>query len=199
MLSLNSITLFAQWDKTWKEVKNSDGITVHTRSVNGSRSKEFIVKAIVSSKLSNVMDLILDFKSYPSWSYNYSACDLLKKNSKTEYLYTATIKAPWPVADRDLAVQLNVIQSEEKTVLTLQGVPSVIPTEKGKVRITKFNGEWTLKPLNENSTEVVCQLHAEPAGNIPEWLANMMISEAPYKTLLGMKKKLAITPQVAAN
>jgi Polyketide cyclase / dehydrase and lipid transport len=184
-------TLYATDDLGWKETKNQNGITVLTRSIAGSGFKEFKAKVEVKATQQEVIDLILNFDSYPNWMYNYTTCNLLKKNSASEYLYYAVVSAPFPVSSRDAIINCNVTNASDKTVITLSAAPTFLPLKNGKVRMSKFSGEWEVKPLKDGLVEIVCQLHVEPGGSVPKWLSNMFVSDGPYTTFLNMKNMLA--------
>lgn len=53
----------------------------------------------------------------------------------------------------------------------------------GLIRVTQLKGQWILVPKGDQLTEVTYQLEAEPAGDIPSWLANQFVIDAPMVSL----------------
>ncbi|MNF14250.1 hypothetical protein D3C80_2163940 [compost metagenome] len=51
------------------------------------------------------------------------------------------------------------------------------------IRVRRLQGEWIMRPLGERETEVTYQLQADPAGDVPGWLANRFVVDAPMVTL----------------
>jgi len=54
---------------------------------------------------------------------------------------------------------------------------------QGLIRVRRLQGEWIMRPLGERETEVTYQLQADPAGDVPGWLANRFVVDAPMVTL----------------
>ena len=42
-------------------------------------------------------------------------------------------------------------------------------------------------PKGDNLTEVTYQVHTEPGGSVPSWLANSFVVDAPFNTLSGLR------------
>lgn len=53
----------------------------------------------------------------------------------------------------------------------------------GQIRVTRLQGVWTMIPKGERETEVSYEMQADPAGEIPAWLANRFVIDAPMITL----------------
>ena len=58
------------------------------------------------------------------------------------------------------------------------------------MRIPYLSGYWLLEKQGANRTKVTYQVHADPGGSIPHWLANATAVNNPYETLKNMKKQL---------
>ena len=74
--------------------------------------------------------------------------------------------------------------------LLYSGVPIMmnIPEEKGFVRVAQVEGYWKFVPKGDNLTEVTYQVHTEPGGSVPSWLANKFVVDAPFNTLKALKE-----------
>jgi len=70
----------------------------------------------------------------------------------------------------------------------LEGVPTYKPEAKGYVRVAQVEGFWKLVPKGDNQTEVTYQVHTEPGGSVPSWLANKFVVDAPFNTLKALKE-----------
>ncbi len=49
------------------------------------------------------------------------------------------------------------------------------PEQHHRVRVTKFEGFWKLKPTGNGKVEIVLQMHVEPGGKIPSWISNLAV------------------------
>jgi hypothetical protein len=62
-----------------------------------------------------------------------------------------------------------------------------LPLQQGFVRVSRVKGFWQLKPY-EGGVEVVYQVHSDPGGSVPAWLANSFVVDAPFNTLINLRK-----------
>jgi hypothetical protein len=54
--------------------------------------------------------------------------------------------------------------------------------------VAEVKGFWKLVPKGD-ATEVTYQVHTEPGGSVPSWLANKFVVEAPFNTLKHLKAR----------
>lgn len=187
------VSLLAQageWQLEKDDAKT--GIKVYTRVVEGSPLKEFKGVAKVDSSLMGIVALIDDRQVGPEWIQDNKLLETVEKPSATEVVSYMVTAAPWPVKDRDATVYSKMTQDlESKEIhIALQAVTDKRPEVKGRVRITELKGFWHLKPIDANSTVVTYQVHANPAGSLPEWLINSLVVNMPYHTLKNMQTKV---------
>ncbi|MGH8352275.1 MAG: START domain-containing protein, partial [Pseudomonas sp.] len=50
-------------------------------------------------------------------------------------------------------------------------------------------GLWKLVPMGGGEVEVTYQVHSEPGGSVPSWLANSFVVDAPYNTLAALRAR----------
>lgn len=53
-----------------------------------------------------------------------------------------------------------------------------------------LKGFWRFIPEKEGRIKVIYQIHADPGGDIPSWLANAVAVDSPFNTLKNMLKML---------
>jgi len=93
------------------------------------------------------------------------------------------------VTDRDSYLHITTTKAADGTLTRkLEGVPTYKPEEKGYVRVAQVDGFWKLVPKGDNLTEVTYQVHTEPGGSVPSWLANKFVVDAPFNTLKALKQ-----------
>ena len=71
----------------------------------------------------------------------------------------------------------------------LEGGPAYLPEAAGYVRVAEVSGFWKLEPKGVGEVEVTYQLHTEPGGSVPSWLANSFVVDAPFNTLKAMRER----------
>ncbi len=86
----------------WKLRRETAGVKIYTRNVEGSPFEEFKgVVTIPNTTLTSVLDVIMDVQHYPVNFPNCGSAQVLVQKSKYDDIHYITIKAPWPVTDRD--------------------------------------------------------------------------------------------------
>ena len=175
----------------WKLRKEAAGVTVYTRNVEGSPYDEFKgVVTIPNTSLTRVLDIIMDVKNYPNNFPNCGSAQVLVQKSKYNDIHYLTIKAPWPVADRDAIYEATTTFSQDGKRAQVKLVPrgDYLQEKKNLIRVHNGSGFWNLEEISPNTVQVVYQFHADPAGEIPAWVANSVIVSNPLKTLENLKK-----------
>jgi hypothetical protein len=100
--------------------------------------------------------------------------------------------SPWPVSDRDLCVEA-VITDDPETGIRLfnaKSVPEAMPEEEDLVRIVHYWQKWIIQPRENGKLLLTVEGYADPAGDVPAWLANMVITDTPLNMLKAIRENL---------
>ena len=173
----------------WQLRKSEDGIDVYTRSVEGSELQEFRAEMVLATRLQSLVALVEDSSAAPRWIYQCRALELIEQNSPTDKLFYMVTDAPWPVSDRDSVFRSLLIQDETSGAITIEmeANADAFPAVEEFLRIRQMHGFWQFIPQDDGMVEVIYQVHAEPGGGIPAWLANRVVVDNPYETLRNMR------------
>ncbi len=176
----------------WSFEKEEDNIKIYTKEIKNSSFKAFKGITVVKSNLHQLLAIFADANNYTNWFHDcINAHSIEKTGDKTGYTYME-VELPWPLENRDIITKFVVNQNiKTKTVLiNLTAAGKKLKKKDGLVRVYSLNGFWEFKPLNSGKIEITYQLHFEPRGTIPAWLANSSVIDAPYNTLKNMKLQL---------
>lgn len=172
----------------WQTAKQADGITVSLSSVPGSEYKAYRGVVVINASVAKIRALQEDVAAACGWIHECKLQKLLKTEGDQAWTYTQ-FDTPWPVTPRDSVLHVtNTIGTDGTVTRKLEGVPQYIPEEKGFVRVTQVEGYWKLVPKGPNSTEVTYQVHTEPGGSVPSFVANKFVVDAPFNTLKALKE-----------
>ena len=178
--------------ETWHLKKFEKGISVYTRQIENSRLIELKSDFQIKTSLSSIVALLNDFESYPQWVYRCEKSYVAKKISDMEFIQYQSVKAPWPVDNRDILIYKKLSQDPITKVITQKAyaMPEFIPKVAKHVRVLLFKAQWTITPLQNGLVNVEYQLLVDPGGSIPAWLVNLAVVDGPYDTELNMKEWL---------
>ncbi|MDF3132403.1 START domain-containing protein [Pseudomonas extremaustralis] len=173
----------------WQVAKDEDGIKVSLSEIAGSKYKAYRGVTLIKAPIAKIQALQEDAVGACSWIHECKSQKLLKAQGDKSWTYTQ-FKAPFPVTDRDSILEITTSKAADGTVTrTLLEVPTYQPEVKGYVRVAQVNGFWKLVPKGDNQTEVTYQVHTEPGGSVPSWLANKFVVDAPFNTLKALKER----------
>ncbi|HZX57759.1 MAG TPA: START domain-containing protein [Mucilaginibacter sp.] len=179
----------AQTNDTWTLKQSNDGIKIYTANVPDSKIKALKVECELNATLSQIVAAVMDIKHSKSWVYRTASAYVIKQASPSDLYYYTLVKMPWPVTNRDYIAHLKATQNAETKVVTIE-VPCVtgmMPQKKKAVRVTHSTAQWLLTPEGAGRVKIVYTLHTDPGGDIPAWLTNMFITQAPSQTFTKLK------------
>lgn len=177
----------------WSFVKEEEGISIYHRIEPGTSLKAYKGVTVLSEKLEDVSDLLVDFEAYNQWVDDISGMKTLKKTGDTLFVYFLEYDLPWPVTNRDLIAEASIRDNEDHTVRTIYSrcLYDFLPENDGVVRIKNFWQRWTLIRKGGNQTELILEGFTDPAGSIPDWIYNMVILRTPYDVISGVREELS--------
>lgn len=177
-------------ERQWQLEREEDGVSVYLADVPGSKYKAYRGVVTINADLAAVQAAQEDVAGSCSWIFSCQQQRLLVTEGNVSELYTR-FEMPWPVKARDSVIQVTTRTDADGGVTRLlKAVPQRLPEEKDFVRVQRVDGEWHLKPLDQGRVEVTYEVHTEPGGSVPSWLANSFVVDAPLQTLQGLRAKV---------
>ena len=179
--------VFAQ---DWELAKEKDGIKVYTRQVEGSKHKAFKGETEFRADFESVSSLIEDVKKFDVWDDDITEIRVLGQEKGKMLKYYVAYDVPWPLADRDLCVEAS-IRTDPVTGskhIDARSIPEAMPQGDGLVRIINYWQKWTIQPDGNGMIHLTVEGFADPAGDIPAWVANLAITKSPMNMLRAIRE-----------
>ncbi|HEX8542875.1 MAG TPA: START domain-containing protein [Pseudomonas sp.] len=173
----------------WQVAKDEGGIKVSLTDVAGSKYKAYRGETVINASIAKLRGLQEDVAGACAWVHECKSQKLLKHEGNKAWTYTQ-FNTPWPVTPRDSVLEVTTEQGADGSLTRkLEGQPKYIPEEQGFVRVAQVEGFWKFLPLGADRTQVTYQVHTEPGGSVPSWLANKFVVDAPFNTLKALKDR----------
>jgi len=173
----------------WQVAKDEGGIKVSLTDVAGSKYKAYRGETVINASIAKLRGLQEDVAGACAWVHECKSQKLLKHEGNKAWTYTQ-FNTPWPVTPRDSVLEVTTEQGADGSLIRkLEGQPKYIPEEQGFVRVAQVEGFWKFLPLGADRTQVTYQVHTEPGGSVPSWLANKFVVDAPFNTLKALKDR----------
>jgi hypothetical protein len=174
----------------WRLVKDQAGIQVFLSSVPGSKYQAYRGVVRLKTDVPTLLALQEDVSGSCAWIYACREQRLLKHEGAQSWVYSR-FNMPWPVIPRDAVLRVTTRQGADGRVTRiLNGVADYLPVQKGFVRVSKAAGYWAFIPKAAGEVEVIYQMHSEPGGRVPSWLAGSFVVDAPYHTLEALRRRV---------
>lgn len=177
----------------WVLSKSKNQISIYLRTVDYSSYKEFKGEMIVKSCPENIITFLTHIESFEEWLPDCKESKKLTQISNTEQINYVLTEVPWPYEDRDITYLFKVMEKNSNTgkvIIQIENRPEFIPFRNNTVRIPRSAGIWTFTPINKDYTKVEYQMHIEPGGFVPAWLANLKIVDTPYTFLYNLREQI---------
>ncbi len=167
----------------WRLDENADGIKVYTRSVEGSRYREFKGVVHLHTSLASAVGVLDNPDSCAEWLHLCERSRVLEKRSWAERFIYQVSDMPFPASHRDAIFKATIYQEPNDDIhIELSSRPDFIP-ETRYVRIHESRGEYLLQKVDEDTIRLTWTMHIDPAGSLPAFLVNRLLTDIPFKSL----------------
>ncbi len=176
----------------WEFAREKDGITISTRPEAGSHYKAFKGEVELHASIDLISRMLEDVEQFDVWDEDISEIRVLEHDPGKSLRYYVVYDLPWPFTDRDLCVEA-VFSSEPASlarILQSRSVPEAVPLNEDHVRIVNYWQKWIIQPLEGGLVRLTVEGFADPAGDIPAWIANMAITDTPLNMLGSIREEV---------
>lgn len=179
--------------ESWHLRLDEDNIVVESRVPDDKDYQEFRATVEINAPVLSAIALLKDNDACSQWLFRCAESRLIEEISHSERLFYQRTKLPFPARDRD-AIFHAVIEFDETGAATVMmtSQPEAEP-ETGYVRIEDAYGSYRLVPTSDTTSRVTWQQYVDPAGALPRWLVNSMLTDLPYRSLL-VFRELVLEP-----
>lgn len=181
---------------SWNPIKETENIAIFSKS----SENEFIIRAemLLDTTIFPALSLLNEIDLLPSWIQVVKSVEIIKTISPFRRLLKYKFNLPWPVSNRDLALNAFglTIPENNSIMIILRSVPDkflgcdIPPPDGGDVRITMKTGVLNFMKRSETQTQVSFLSHADPhVSLIPESLLNWGAKTGVYFFIKSMQDK----------
>jgi len=199
-------TVWAGQVGEWKKVCESEGITGWSRANSLSSVDEIRAEGIIHAPVPVIEAILRDTPAQKKYMFmGKDAFNVepggLKSTKDTYYTYFRQ-GMPWPLHDRYGVNLLEFMYDNNSGAVYAKahGVATdFTPPDKNMIRVPVGFCMWALMPLNSNATKVTYQLLADPAGNLPSAVVNVLLKNLGVTTLKNIRKLAGKEPYALAR
>ncbi len=171
----------------WELKKDSNGIKVYTRHVEGSPVLEFKSIMTLDEPQEKVVSFYEKVDRYTEWFHQCAQARVLEEKPNGNRLIYYVSDLPWPASDRDIAYERSKKTVGDDVIVNLTALPDAYPRQKDLVRVPYLKTEWHFKKTADNKTEVSFQQHCSSGGSLPAALINKLSVNIPFHTFQNLR------------
>jgi hypothetical protein len=182
----------AEWELEQRETDTRFGFELYQRDVGGSGYDRYRVEAIVEGPIERVIQAVQACRVDDRYLAPGLTRRILVEDEEGLIAYIQMQIAL--VKDRDVVLRSRWGYDEKSGVYRDEWMTAndqVLPEQKGFVRMKKSEGFWELAAAGENRTRVVYEMHAEPGGYVPAWIANRAFGSQAVGQLATLRRALS--------
>jgi hypothetical protein len=178
--------------QSWEFIKEKNGVKIYTRKEAGKSLKSFKGVADIHAPAERVFGLLEDVNHTDWWDKNLSEIRVLLYEKDVRARYYLVYDLSWPVTDRDLCVEAKVTIDPVTGIskITAGPLPGVIPEQPERIRIREYHQTWTVEPVGREMSHVTLEGYVDPAGSIPDWIYNMVITDSPIIVISNVRQRV---------
>ncbi|MEN6473884.1 MAG: START domain-containing protein [Syntrophaceae bacterium] len=191
----------------WNKVRESEGITGWSRTNSLSSVDEVRAEGIINAPVPVVEAILRDTPAMKKFMFMctdaYSIEPVAYKNTKDAYYVYFSQGLPWPFEDRYGLGRIDwMLDKSVPGALVVKcntvNVPFT-PPKKNMFRMPIGDVTWLLVPTANNTTKLTYQVLADPAGNLPSAVVNMLMKNVGVTTLKNIRKLAKDEPYRSAK
>lgn len=179
----------------WKALGEKRGVKLWKLERPRQSLPGFRGETEIEGSIALIVEEMLDVKHHTEWMHRCSESWIYEQHVSDSrgVLYNRTSSAPWPVWDRDVVLDVRFDYNAEHTALTVRFhdlKDKLRPTPERVVRMPKLVGFYKMTQTSPNRTTVVYQVEADIGGSLPTWIADEVVKDLPYYTLLALRERV---------
>lgn len=175
----------------WTLTKNEDGIAIYTRRLNNEKFKEIKAVCDFPGSTDRLIKILKNVNRHIDWVYATKRSFLLSQKSPDTLFYYSETELPWPLSNRDLALQLTFSKDKDNTVsIQAKSMPQLVPRKANIVRVPYSLASWRVTDSGNYRIKIEYTFSVDPGGSLPSWLVNYTATAGPFNTFKKLKAML---------
>jgi ribosome-associated toxin RatA of RatAB toxin-antitoxin module len=178
-------------EKSWELIKDLDAIKVHINT-NAENLIEIKATSYTNGEINQYYEMLSNVADYNQWMHGTKTSRIVHQEKDTKFTYYLRTDLPWPAQDRDITIETIIhYQPEQGLVYTSsQAVTGIIEPKKAVSRVKDVKASWRFENVEGQSNNIRITYHGKIKPNIwlPNWLQEIVYSEAPYQTIKNIKE-----------
>lgn len=189
LITIVLFSIISAFSQEWDFVKEKDGIKIYTRKEGGETLKSFRGEAVFNTTIEKISSKLGTKNNFDWWDEDLRDVRIIDMVEDKYISYYLMYPVPWPLSNRDLCAKANITIDtiNKRKIVQAQPIPTAVPERKGCIRIQKFYQKWDVQAIDDHHVQVILEGFIDPAGIVPAWIYNMVITDTPLKVMRALR------------
>lgn len=176
---------FIGFHDDWKLVKQTEDFKVFIRKPADAKFEQIKIIAFSNARLSEAVAVFEDVAKHTDWNYSTGESYMLDPRSYNDFDYYITLDMPFPVKDRDVVINYTRQQDPVTKAVKIvsRSKSGVKDPLDAFIRINDFYSSYDLSIEPKGGIRIEYYLDADPGGNLPAWVVNLITTKGPTQTM----------------
>ncbi|MFP1681083.1 START domain-containing protein [Alloalcanivorax sp. C16-1] len=175
----------------WSLISDRQQVRVFRQSGtgHGDDRHDFAIRGTTRFALRDEYALVAvlrDYAAYPQWLHFVTEVDELAPGADGSRRLRFATRLPWPLRDREALLESRLVRNAtaaDQVTVALSNRPGLLPPDPDYVRVPRLHGSLAFRRLGDDRVEVDYRLRLDPGGDLPAWLARLLLRDAAHFTL----------------
>lgn len=184
----------------WKVVKKGEGVAISTRWLNfgdSLKTREVVMYFKVDATTSDVLYSLQNTSILKQWNNSVRKLKVFNRTDST-WVTHMVYDIPYPFAQQDLVTKNTIIEHEKNIIIDVNAEPELVQLIKDVNRQRYYFGQWQIKALQDEKTEVRFSVISFSKSNIPRFIRDPIVQSKLLSSFIKLKELSANHGKLAA-
>ena len=180
----------------WEVFGQEEGVVLSRRPNPGSPVPELRSVSEIEATPFEILAVIDDVAGHVEWRPDCVVSKTVRTEDPLVDIVYSLSDAPWPVADRESVTRVEIVLVNPPNEVAVHFTSTDAPEVEGRpgaVRIPHLVGSWEIRAIDDKRSRVQYTVRVDPGGSVPDWLVAMRSRQAPLRSMVGLRERVADT------
>lgn len=182
--------LYVFGSSKWELIDDELGIKVFRQDLGETDIDLVRAQMLIPASIDQLASILRDIDGFSNWMYGCIESKVISGSDERNFDFYYVYGTPWPYRDRDVVLNISTIDvlAQGWFEVRMISIDSDYTDNPDHLRVNKMEGMWHFERVSKVSSRVELELFIDPAGNVPDYIVNIVSPYVILETFKGLKK-----------
>jgi hypothetical protein len=177
-------------EDSWTQIATDGSIRTYESGVLHDGYTKYRGVGRLDMTFDEAVAIIKDIPGTVHWLPRCRRSDEIRWISETSVILYVVSRAPWPFKDRDMVWRRDyLVDNDDRMLMTFEAIDDSFEGEPGTLRVISAHGEWEVRRIDGDTTEVRFEYVGESGGPVPKSFVDSNNKSLPRKVLEALQRR----------